>query len=248
MKPEDFLKSFDTLIDAFVAWIRCLITPARQIELLLSDSKSDVEAIRRAGTLWMTSFILTVFLQSWVYRLYGISLKELDFYFSSAFFLMVFLLLIVLSMHVAFGIARLPQSFRDTFVTYTVYEAAYYPFAGVLLCPYLLQMLAALKALKAQSVPPAAPISAFFELLDSQRDSAFAMFSSIVQLIVGVLQIWLLARVLSSLSERWGADRARLFNAGASGTVVACIALLPLAFIQWIGIYSFLAGPGAANS
>lgn len=240
MKPEEFVKSFEFLVDAFITWTASVRNPSQMCRLILSEAQDEPDAVKRAIKLWVTSFLVTLFLQGWAYQLHGIGFGNISFYLSSGFFVLAVLLVMVVSIHYGFIFLKLSTPFRDTFVVYTVFVSAFSPIVGILVSPSLAQQLGALKTLKSQSPDLDSAVTSFISLVQDQQSSSFGAVALIGQAFVIILGLAQMAMVLDFLSERLKLERVRVFNAAALGMTIGFFPIIVIAVINMVMIYSFL--------
>jgi hypothetical protein len=242
VKPEEIAKSFEFLLDAMLSWAKCVRHPLLTWKQILTDAQGEEsKAIKAATKLWLTSYIMSMLLLGWVYKLHGINMTDVGFYLSSAFLVFAFLVLFVVSMHVGFTLFKLPAPFQDTFVAYTVIVSACMPFTSILAAPSLMQTLKTLKAIKTQDLELSGAVVAYFSMAVTQSSSTVGTLSVISQIFLIPLGLLLMSTIFDMLASRWEIDRVRVYSAGTFGTaVVVVLPMLLMSFFQMLVMYSFL--------
>lgn len=239
MKPDEFVKSFDFLVEAAMTWTDCVKDPSKTFNTILNENTGK-DAIKKTIKIWLTAFLFTLFLQGWAYQSHGIPLNSIEFHLSSALFVLASIVAVALSIQKAFGFFKLAIPSTDTFVAYTVYISAVSPFIGILATPQLAQILDILKEIKASGIEFEAAILPFFSQLAMRQDSTMSLISAAFSIPIMLISILQLVRCLKSLSIRSGAEKLKVFDAAAFGLVLAIIPVTVLSLIQMLLIYSML--------
>lgn len=241
MKPEEFAKSFEFVLDALLRWVGCLRSPATVSRSILSIAADPGDAIKRAISIWITAMLLSIIVRGWAYQLYGIGIGNIAFQLTSTLLLLAILTCFVLSLHLAFRLFKLPIPFAETFVAFTVHISALAPFIALLFSPLFARTAGLLKALKAEGVGPGDIFPRYFAASAAQQDSALGLVGSFVTVVALPLLSIQFALVFGFLAERRGtADRTAVFYAGSFGIVLGMVPTVLLTLVNLLVIYSFL--------
>jgi hypothetical protein len=240
VKLEDLSRGFEVLVDAGIAWAKCVGAPIVTGQTILAEAKNDTDAITQAAKIFITSFVLGSVLPGGIYQLYGIGFINFTFYLYSAAFLFTTFVACAFAIYIGFKAYKISTSFRDTFVFYTVSMSLFYPVVALLSLFELAQRLSILKAIKATN-PDFWSAALQLVIRGAHPNALLGAAVPITGAVVGIFGSWQIAIVFCTLSRRWGVDRARIFDAGCFGLTV--LGLLPgflLHLINTITLYSFL--------
>lgn len=185
--PEEFSKSFESLIEAFTKWLACIRNPSDTCQTLLDAAQDEPEAttLTRALKLWGAALLLSIPLQGWAYQLYGIKIDNIGFYLTSAVFMLAIMATFVFSIHCGFLVFKLSVPFRDTFVGYTVFVSAFFPIYALFFSPSLAVQLDTLKAVKSDNGLES-PVTRYISLTLQSFQQPFGSVASVI-LVVSML-------------------------------------------------------------
>lgn len=240
MKPEEFGKSFEFILDALLRWVACLRGPAALSRSILTIAADPTDAFKRTISIWITAVLLSIIVRGWAYQFHGLGLTNMAFHLTSTLLLLAILVCFVLAIQLAFRIYRLPISFTENFVVYTVHISALAPFIALLYSPQVAHATGILKRLKADGVGLDQVLQRYFDAQYAHQDSALAltaMFISVMTLPLFSLQFSL---VFSLLAERSGAARVAVFQAGALGIVLGALPTTLFTVMNLLIVYSYL--------
>lgn len=240
MKPEDFAKSLDFLLDALLRWVACLRNPAATARDILRVAADPNDAFKRAISVWITATVLALLVRGWAYQLHGIGMGNMTFLLTSTLLQLGVLLSLVLCMQLVFRVARIEIAFADTFVAYTVHISALAPFIALLYSPLLAQTLARLKSLKAGGGSLEQVLAQYFAASADPDASGLAAVVTISHVLALYLFYVMFALVLRFLAGRCKAPRRAVFSRGSLGLIVGLVPSALWSLINLLVMYSFL--------
>ena len=240
MKPEEFAKSLEFILDALLRWVACLRSPAALTRSILSLAADPGDAFKRAISIWITATLLSVIVRSWAFQLHGLGLGNMAFLLTSTLLLLCVLLGFALCLQLGFRLFRLPIPFDQTFVTYTVHISAWAPFIALMLSPFNAQSIGLIKSLKASGVGLDQLHARYFAAPIVQEDSALAVVLGLVLGVYLPLLVVQLALVLGFLAERNQLPKAAVFSAGSFGMVLGAIPVVLASLVHVLVFYAFL--------
>lgn len=230
MKLEGQYKPFDVTIDSVRAWLATIMNPSKMCRSILDETPDTADAITRALKIWFVGALVTIlFAQGAIYRFYNIDPFSLEFYSSIAAILLVGSFLLVLPVYCAFFIFRLSISFRDTFVTFLVLTAVFFPLIALASTPVLVVILEFLRIIKTHAIDLTTWNSfftqiggAFMKTVESNRN-LWAIWSNshvLTSLLPAFLFAIQVSIIFNFLSARYQIERIRVFDAGTFGLVM----------------------------
>lgn len=240
MKPEEFTKSFDFVLDALLRWVACLRGPAAVSRSILSLAADPGDAFKRALSIWITALLLSVIARGWAYQLHGIGLGNVAFQLTSTLLLLGVLVGFVLCLQLGFRLFKLRIPFAETFVAYTVHVSALAPFIALIFSPLVARMIGLLKALKAEGVGLEEICPRYFAASSAQQDSTLGIVVMALQVISMPVFSVHFALVFGFLADRNQLQRTAVFNAGAFGFVLGLIPTGLLSLANLLVIYAFV--------
>jgi hypothetical protein len=244
MKPEDFAKSFDFIFDQLVKWFGCLLHPTKTYGSILSLASDGTDAIKRVMSVWVTSFLLTVFSSGWVYQLYGIGMSNVAFFLTQSVLMLAVLFCTVFAIYLAFKAYRLDAKFSEIFVVWAVYASAFAPIYALIVSPAAAKGIAALKSLKAQGVAIDNVGQAYISAAMLQGNGMLEVLAALSVALVFPFSIFHMSRVMTSVASVAQLPKVAAFNAGALGMIFALVPIALLSIMGQFMIYSFLGSGG----
>lgn len=250
MKFEALYKSFDFTSDSVRAWAATIMSPSKMCRSILDETPDTADAIIRALKIWFIGALVTIlFAQGAIYRFYKIDPFSLEFYSSITAILLIGSFLLVLPVYCVFLIFRLSISFRDTFVTFLVLTAVFFPLIALASTPLLVMVLEFLRIIKTHAID-LTTWDSFFTQIEST-------FMKTVESNKTTWTIWSYSRVLTSslpaflfaiqvssifnfLSERYQIERIRVFDAGTFGLVLGGSLILVVMVGYFFTLYTFM--------
>ena len=250
MKFEGLHKPFDVTIDSVRAWVVTLMSPSKMCRSILDETPDTADAVTRALKIWFAGALVTIlFAQGAIYRFYNIDPFSLEFYSSIAAILLIGSFLLVLPVYCAFFIFRLSISFRDTFVTFLVLTAVFFPLIALASTPVLVVILEFLHLIKTHAIDLTTWNSFFTQIGDAfmktvePNRTPWTIWShshGLASLLPAFLFAIQVSIIFNFLSERYQIERIRVFDAGTFGLVMGGSLLVVVLVGYFFTLYTFM--------
>ncbi|WP_074856764.1 hypothetical protein [Nitrosospira briensis] len=249
MKLEDIFKPLELARDSASAWIAAVAHPFGVCTSILDKSSNSSDALLQAFKIWFVGALITILVQSSIFRIYHIDPFRVDFFLSVGAVLLSALLMMAVSVHCGFLMFKLPTRFQDIFITFLVFASFLFPLIGLSSLPVLMLILEFLNTIKLEVLD--------FSSLDHLLEQIGAIFvqnfeskkvqwniwlylSFLTSSIPGFLFAFLISMVLNYLSKRAGIERTRIFDAGTFGLTIGAFLSFPVAIMYLSVLYSFI--------
>lgn len=230
MKFEELSKPLSLPSNSVRAWVATIANPLSMCRSILDETSDTTDAVIRALKIWFIGALITIlFAQGAIYRFYNINSFSVDFYLSITSILLIGSFLLVIPVHFAFFIFRLPISFRDTFITFLVLTSTFFPLIALASTPQLVGILEILNIIKTQDIDLSSwdgfltqILSVLEKRVESNKTPGTILlylnsFASAVTPLLFAIQISI---IFNFLSERSEIERHRVFDAGTFGLVM----------------------------
>ncbi|SCX76906.1 hypothetical protein [Nitrosospira sp. Nsp13] len=242
MKLEDFFKPIDFTGESIRAWATVIGNPSGICKAILQEPTDSLDAVLRALKIWFVGiFITIIFAQGSAYRLYEIDPFSINFCASIGLIMLIGLLVMVTSVHFAFLVFRVRASFRDTFISFLVFTSIFFPLIGIFSTPVLIAILEILKIVKT----PGVDLSLWLNILEMAETNnpnwrIWGYLQLLTSSLLSYLLAWQTSLILDFLSERWGVERIRVFNAGTFGITLGGFFSFLVAIMYLFTLYTFI--------
>lgn len=226
--------------DLVIDWFMCLRKPKMMLDSIFLHHSSERGRIKRATSLYLTSFMLSMIAASGVYN--GLDFAKgsfVGFYIFMATFNLVGSVSMAFSVYVSTKLFRISIAFDRVFVTLTVFASGYMPILQVLTAPGLSSLLAEFKKAKGNELGLVETL-----LLDPEKIRGIVVNLPGIQLLAGsglglLLVLIQLAMAMDVLAQQTTAERYRIFNAGACGLLISVIPAIALAGLYAQMLYAY---------
>jgi len=238
MGIDDIKKTFASVSDLLSDWLRFLRRPFASCEQELSSQSTDDGKIKRAVSIWVTSFIISLIILLPLYSLMGIRLENLEFQLPACVILFLSFLSSCAVIHVGLRWSKIDSQFADTFLIQAITLSTYTPLLYIIAYPSNYRVMSVLKDAKVRHLGFGETLQAMFAqpIHPSAYDTATQAYAGIFMF----LAIVPVAIFAEAASRHYAVKRSRVLSSLSFSTVVGGI--LPSAILSalyFFVIYTF---------